>query len=711
MSEHPPHQPTPDERARALVAQMSEDEKFAWLSGPMAIPLGNTRKPDGAVGSAAFYPAIPRLGLPALQQADASLGVSNLGNVRPGDHATGLPSSLLLGATFNPELAFASGSVVGVEARSKGFNVQLAGGANLIRDPRGGRNFEYIAEDPLLTGVLAGQSVAGIQAQQVVSTVKHFAVNAQETGRVMASSNLSEAALRESDLLAFQIAIETGAPGAVMPGYNLVNGEYACENAFLLNQVLKQEWGYPGWVMSDWGATHSTVKAALAGLDVQSGANLDDADYFGNLLRQAVRDATVPQARIDDMVTRIVRSLIAVGVLDKPVASPVPIDYSQHKLVAQRQAEEGVVLLRNAGGQLPLAQGLRRLLVIGAHADHGVLCGGGSSAVTPIGSLSLPGTDIMGMQVDKIYQPSSIVQALREESGAQQVEFLDGTDPALAVAHARIANAVILCAQEWRSEALDAHGLGLPDEQDALIERVAAANPNTTVVLQTGGPVLMPWLEKVAAVLAAWYPGSGGGPAIAGVLFGRVNPSGRLPVTFPASESQLPRPEQTDPRTTTSNPGTPRIGEILPIDYDIEGADVGYRWYAREKFTPLFPFGFGLSYTDFRVSDASVVNGPGFTVTAQVENTGAVAGACTVQVYVGKTGTDGFAKRLAGFKKVFLKPGERAQAEILLEPRILARFDDGAFKIGAGDYQVWVANHAQDEALEVGLQVGEALSL
>jgi len=696
---------TSRQRAQDLVASMTGDEKFAWLSGPMAIPLTDELKAQGAIGSAAFYPGIPRLGIPAMQQADASLGISNIGGVRPGDHATGLPSSLLLGATFNRQLADDSGALVGREARAKGFNVQLAGGANLIREPRGGRNFEYISEDPLLTGVLAGHAVAGIQAQCVVSTVKHFVANGQETGRVMVSANLAEAALRESDLLAFQIAIAIGKPGAVMPGYNLVNGHYASENAFLLQQVLKDEWGYAGWVMSDWGATHSTVKAALGGLDVQSGANLDDAHYFGQALRDAVRDGQVPQSRIDDMVARILTSLIDVGALDAAPASErtQPIDFSHHKLIAQRQAEEGIVLLTNRNTTLPLPQRLARLLIVGEHADHGVLCGGGSSAVTPIGSLQLPGTSIMGMAVAKVVQPSSLVTAIEEESGARDVVFVDGTDRQQVLDGARSADAVIVFAQEWRSEGLDAVGLALPDGQDALIDAIAGVNPATVVVIQSGGPVTMPWRDSVAAILAAWYPGSGGGPAVAGVLFGRVNPSGRLPVTFPASEAQLPRPGQIDPETTTSNPGTPRKGGIIPLDYDIEGSDVGYRWFAREGHQPLFPFGFGLSYTTFELTGLRVcVDGP-YTASVEVANAGARTGAAVVQIYVARRGADGFVKRLAGFTKTTLAAGERATVEIDLEPRILARYrvggDAPGFAIEPGVYRVWAAQHAGDATL------------
>ena len=685
-------------RAEQLVARMTEDEKFSWLSGPMTIPLEEKERAAGAIGSAAFYPAMPRLGIPAMQQADASLGVSNLGDVRPGDHATGLPSSMLLGATFDPALARASGALVGREARAKGFNVQLAGGANLIRDPRGGRNFEYISEDPLLTGVIAGQSVAGIQEQGVVSTVKHFIANGQETGRVMASSNLAEPAMRESDLLAFQIAIETGKPGAVMPGYNLVNGDYASENAFLLQQVLKDEWQFPGWVMSDWGATHSTVKAVLAGLDVQSGANLDDAHHFGAALRDAVRDGQVPQARIDDMVARILTGLITAGALDMP-AGPQPIDFSAHKLVAQRQAEAGIVLLANERGTLPLAQRLNKILVVGKHADHGVLCGGGSSAVAPLGSLKLTGTTIMGMGVDKIVQPSSPVAAIAEQGGAVNVVFLDGLDDQRVLEEAADADAVIVFAQEWRSEGLDAVGLSLPGEQDALIGALARVHPATIVVVQTGGAVTMPWREDVAAILLAWYPGSGGGPAIAGVLFGRVNPSGRLPLTFPASAEQLPRPVQIDPDTTTSNPATPRKGGILAIDYDIEGSDVGYRWFARRQLTPLFPFGFGLSYTRFEIASLHV--NAQCKATVQVANVGARAGALVVQLYVAKPGAGGFVKRLAGFAKVPLAAGQRSNVTIDLEPRIFARYGEvdgvAGFHIAPGSYRVWAAHHAGDD--------------
>ncbi|MBY6005331.1 glycoside hydrolase family 3 C-terminal domain-containing protein [Salipiger bermudensis] len=680
----------PDTRARLVVAEMTEDEKFSWLSGPMAIPLGDTPKPDGALGSAAFYPGIDRLGIPAMQQADASLGISNLGNVRPGDNATALPASLLLGASFDIDMARQTGEMVGREARAKGFNVQLAGGANLVREPRGGRNFEYVSEDALLTGQIAGHSVAGVQSQGIVSTMKHFVLNAQETGRVMVSSDLSEPAMRESDLLAFQIGIEIGQPGAIMPGYNLVNGDYASENTFTLKTVLKGDWGYPGWVMADWGATHST-EAMRAGLDVQSGANLDPEPFFAAPLREAVADGRIPQARIDEAVARQLRSLFAVGAIDHPPAPGGSIDHSAHRLLAQRAAEGGITLLKN-DGLLPLSKGAAsRVLVVGHHADKGVLSGGGSSNVNPIGSFSTQGTDIMGMQVQRIFHPSVPVAAVRAESGAAKVVFEDGRDLQAACKAAREADLVLVFAEEWRSEGLDQSGLSLPEEQDALIAALAEANPETVVILETGGPVLMPWLAKVRAVLAAFYPGQGGAEAIAGILWGRVCPSGRLPVTFPASEAQLPHPAQRDPETTTSNPGMERIGEIFHVDYDVEGADTGYRWFAREGHAPLFPFGFGLSYTSFEYSALRVERrGRALEAQVAVTNTGKVAGAEVTQVYVSGQGLN---RRLAGFAKTRLDPGETRVVVIPLEPRLFARWQDG-WQIAAGPYTVCIGSDA-----------------
>lgn len=698
----------PEQRAALVLAAMTEDEKFNWLSGPMALPTAAAKIPDGALGSAAYYPGIPRLGIPAQQQSDASLGVSNTANVRPGDNATALPSSLLLGATFDPATARETGEMVGREAWAKGFNVQLAGGANIVREPRGGRNFEYVSEDPLLTGIIAGHSVAGIQSQGVVSTVKHFAVNPQETGRVLANSVLDLDALHESDLLAFRIAIEIGAPGAVMPGYNLVNGDWASESSYLITTVLKGEWRYPGWVMSDWGATHSTVKAALAGLDVQSGANLDPEPFFANPLRSAAAAGRIPKARIDDMVARQLRSLFAVGAIDTPAKPGGAIDYMAHRLIAQRAAERGIVLLKNENRILPAAKGLKHLLVIGRRADIGVLAGGGSAAVSPVGSLLVEGVEVMGVPMARVYHPSSPLHAIRAEAGAATVNFVDGTDIAATVTAAADADMVFLFVEEWRTEGEDRPGLNLPDDQNALIAAVAETNPRTVVIVQSGGAVAMPWLDDVPAVLAVFYPGSGGGEAIAGILFGRVNPSGHLPISFPRDIAQLPRPEQQDPETTTSNPGMPVKGAVFNVDYNVEGSDVGYRWYTREGLVPLFPFGHGMSYTSFEHAGLTVDHSDGEVVAEiTVRNSGERAGATVAQLYVRQRGRGGFVPRLGGFARVDLDPGESRRVAIRVDPRVFARFDATTLRWvrAAGVYEVQVTEKAGENGQAISLEL------
>ena len=695
-----------------VVAAMTQAEKFSWLSASRTQPDGGPALAVETTGLTGYYPNISRLGIPAIRQSDASLGVTNPGDIRPGDQSTALPASLLLGATFDPDLAYETGALVGREARAKGFNVMLAGGANLIRDPRCGRNFEYVSEDPLLTGVLVGHSIAGIQSQGVVSTIKHFLLNAQETGRVVVSSDLGEAAMRESDLLAFQIGIENGRPGAVMTSYNLVNGTYTAEHPFLIGTVLKGDWNYPGWVMSDWGGTHSAAASALAGLDVESGAQWVADQFFGELLAAEVAAGRVPQSRIDDMVHRILRSLFTIGVIDDPPRPGGPIDFDAHRLIAQRAAEQGIVLLKNAGDILPASGREGRIVVIGAHAHRGVLSGGGSSQVTPLGSFQEPGVTIIGQDLPRTYHPSSPLTAIRAEATGAQIDYLDGHDVDAAAEAARSADLVLLFATEWRSEGLDAQGLSLPHAQDRLIDAVATSQPRTVVVLETGGPVTMPWLAKVPAVLAAFYTGSGGGPAIANVLFGRVNPSGRLPCTFPASEEQLPRPRQRDPATTTSEPGEWRTHEVFDVDYDIEGADVGYRWFERQGILPLFPFGHGLSYTTFVLSDvAATPSGSGLTVALTITNQGNRAGADVPQVYVGRAGEDGFVHRLGGFRRVVLEAGERRRIEIAVEPRLLARFDGERrrFVITGGRYSVRVGRNAGDVALVLDVELDAAI--
>lgn len=700
-------------RAYALVRQMTQAEKLALVHGyfpPMASRTPGAPPASELVPSAGHIPGIPRLGIPTVRQSDASLGVANQVEQRKGDTATALPASILTASTFDPAIAFAGGAMAGSEARSKRFNTLLAGGVNLTRDPWNGRNFEYLGEDPLLAGTLAGASIAGVQTNHIISTIKHYVLNAQETGRMVLNARIGEAALRESDLLAFEIAIEHGQPGSVMCAYNQVNGDYACENAHTLTDVLRKDWGYKGFVMSDWGAVHSTVKAANAGLDQESGQELDKTVYFGKPLADAVKAGQVPQARLDEMVRRILTAMIAAGLMDHPMpaAAETP-DYAAHAEVAQRAAEAGIVLLKNERNLLPLARTAKRIVLIGGHADVGVLSGGGSSQVRSVGGLpvEIPLTSGAASSFARIsYHASSPMRAIQALAPGAQVRFVDGSDPGAAAAAAKGADLAIVFATRWDTEAQDSPDMRLPDNQDALIAAVAAANPKTAVVLETGNPVLMPWIDRVGAVVEAWYPGQRGGEAIARVLFGEVNPSGHLPITWPATADQPVRKAPVgldrlnDPQAATAAANAAGEGaapEHWPVDY-VEGSDVGYRWYEKQRMKPLFPFGHGLSYTRFTYANVAVTGGKTLTVSFDVKNTGPREGADVAQFYVQANGRPA---RLGGFQRVTLRPGETRRVTLVAEPRVLANWDDSShgWQLAGGRATVFVAHDAADRSL------------
>ena len=379
-----------DVRAREVEEQMTDDDRFSLVVSVVGenpvIPLArDVRIPMGTLMSAGYTPGVPRLGVPALLMRDASLGVTNPG-FREGDMATALPASIVLDSSFNPELARASGRMIALEARSRGFNVQLAGGINLARDPRNGRNFEYLSEDPLLSAVLAAESINGIQGEGVISTIKYYSLNCNETNRHWLDAIIDPAAHHESDLLAFEIAIERSQPGSVMTGYNKINGDYAGGNAVLLEDVLKGAWAYPGWVMSDWGATPSW-EFALKGLDQESGLQIDKINWhaqpFVEPLKEAYAQGKLSKERLSDMVRRILRSMFAVAI---DAWGPLPeVDMVAHNEIALKTARQGIVLLKN-DGVLPLAaETTARIAVIGGHAQVGVPVGTGSSAVVPPG--------------------------------------------------------------------------------------------------------------------------------------------------------------------------------------------------------------------------------------------------------------------------------------------------------------------------------------
>jgi beta-glucosidase len=638
-------------------------------------------------GGAGEVVGIPRLGIPSVQQADSAVGVRMA--APQSRYATLLPSVLAAASSWDTEAAHLYGDVIGRELRAQGYNHSIGGGINLARDPRNGRLFEYPGEDPVLAGVTVGHVIRGIQDHQIMGDIKHYAFNDQETGRTVVDVRISNEAARESDLLAFELGIRIGQPSSVMCSYNKVIGDWACENDWLLNHVLKGAWHYPGFVVSDWDATHSTDKAAMAGLDVQ----MPGDDYFGEALKQAVMSGRVPMRRLDDMVHRLLRSMFSAGVVDHPPTPRSVVDPFRGLEDAQHIAEESIVLLKN-DGTLPLdAASVRSIAVIGAHADVGVLSGGGSAQVdAPGGNAISPATPTKWGEA--VYFPSSPLRYIREHARGAAVHFDAGTDASSATSFA----------DQYMSESGDSASLSLPGKQNELISAVAAANPRTIVVLITGNPVTMPWIDRAAGVMEAWYPGIGGGQAIANIIFGNVVPSGKLPITFAKSENDLPHARIFG--MTHHGAGGDSLGwfaddqkkrESFVADYD-EGVRFGYKWFDSEGKQPLFPFGYGLSYTNFKYSGLHV-DPTAKTVTFTIENTGNRSGTEIAEVYVGLPKASGeHFRRLAAWQRVDVNAGQQKVVTAPLEPLAMATFDQkkDAWTWATGKYTVCVGGSSRD---------------
>jgi beta-glucosidase len=688
----PPPTASPDVRADYLLAQMTLDEKIQLVHGGAIQQWWTQRLPRGAGG---WIPGIHRLGIPDLYFADGSVGAS--AGLGP---ATALPSSIASAATWDLDEAAKYGQVIGSELGAYGINVNLGGNVNNSgREPRDGRTFETKGEDPVLAGKITAAHLKAIRAQNVMAGMKHFSFNDQETGRTTANVLIGDRAARESDLLAFEIAARDAGVQSVMCAYNLVNGGWSCENAYLLNQVLKADWAFPGYVMSDWDATHSTGNAAINGLDQEQ----PDSNYFGNL-RSAIQNGSVPQSRLDDMVHRILRAMFAGGLFDHP-QSVHPLDAAGDAAIAQEEEEQGAVLLKN-NGLLPLSTGAPSIAVIGSHADIAVLSGGGSAQVDPIGGSALPWTYPCPPCWSRVeWDPSSPLNAIKALASGAKVQFDDGINPQSAAALAASSSVAVVLISQWASEGMDLPSLNFTDvidatpvNQDALVSAVAAANPNTIVVMENGGPQVMPWLANVAAVLEAWYPGQRGGEAIANILFGVVNPSGKLPMTFPASVNDLPRPVIATPPDST----TP-----FNVDYNIDGYNVGYKWYETRGLTPLFPFGFGLSYTAFSIggpqlSATTSGSNTGFQVSFNLQNLGARGGAEVAQVYLQLPASTNEAKRLVGWQKVGLAAGQQQSVTIQVNAsdssHPLSYWNPSAngWTIASGTYTVYLGNSSRN---------------
>jgi beta-glucosidase len=677
-----------DERADMVLKEMTLDEKIELTHGNgmegWGRPMPNLSSSNGGAG---FVWGVPRLGIPMIQMSDAAYGVR--ASAQNGRYSTALPANIALAATWDVQAACEYGALIGRELRAQGYNMSLGGGVNLAREPRNGRTFEYQGEDPILAGTMVGNRIKCEQAQHVIGDIKHFALNDQESGRDQVNVIIGKRAMQESDLLAFHIGIEIGKPGAVMCAYNAVNADFACENKYLLTDVLKKDWNFKGFVVSDWGATHSTAKASAAGLDHEEPMD----DFYGERLKQMVWSGVIPIAELNGHVRRILRSEFASGIVDFPTQKSV-VDVEAGLETSRAIAEQSIVLLKN-DGVLPLDPALvRSIAILGAHSDTGMISGAGSAQV------DAPGKPEADWQA-QVWFPTSPLKAIRERVPEVNVRFDSGENPAAAAALAKDSDAAIVFAYQWMSEDMDLPNLSLPGGQDALIEQVAGANPHTIVVLETGSAAAMPWIDNVKGVVEAWYAGSKGADAVARVLFGDVNPSAKLPLTFPRREADLPRPKRTTPPPDQQPPevADPEAKPAFSVRYD-EGFKVGYKWYDAENKTVLFPFGYGLSYSNYSYSDLKVHStSEGVSVAFSLKNTGPRAGSEIAEVYVLLPPEAGEPfHRLLGWAKVPLHAGESKESTITIDHKYLLIYDESipGWKLVPGTYTFMVGGSSQD---------------
>ena len=695
---------SPDDRAAMVVKEMTLDEKIGMLHGtgmPGLSPMSPLSIHSN--GGAGYVVGVPRLGIPPIQMSDAAYGVRASGE--NGRYSTALPADVAGAASWDVDAGYEYGALIGRELRAQGFNMTLGGGVNLTREPRNGRTFEYLGEDPVLAGKMVASVMNGLQAQHVMGDIKHYALNDQESGRNAVNVNIDKRAARESDLLAFEIGLDGSDIAGVMCSYNRLDGVYACENDYLMNQVLKRDWKFKGFVLTDWGGAHSVVKASAAGLDHEEPGEL----FFGIDMKKAVESGKVPSAELDEHVHRILRAMFATGVVDHPPQKSV-VDVVGGFEIAQRIAEQSTVLLKNDHGLLPLdASKIHSIAIIGAHADVGMISGGGSAQVDPPGGNAImpPGEGQTTWQAH-VWFPTSPLKSVRAKAPNAKVQFNSGDDPAAAAALAKSADVAIIFVHQWESEGMDLDSLALPDHQDNLIAKVAAANPHTVVVIESGGPVTMPWADQVGGILEAWFAGSRGAEAVANLLFGDANPSAKLPITFPKTEADLPHPNIVKPPKATvdaDREGWKRIAAGLPVfqvHYD-EGVKVGYKWYDAENKQVLFPFGYGLSYTTYSYSNVKVAAGKTPRVTFTLTNTGSRAGAEVAEVYAALPAAAAEPpKRLVGFSKVKLDPGQSKEVSIDVDQKYLSIFDveKNGWQLLPGEYTFMVGGSSADLPLK-----------
>jgi beta-glucosidase len=683
----------PEQRARLLVSAMTLDRKIEQLHGqPGPIP----EVPSCGNGGR-HIPGIPELAIPTFRITNGPVGIA-AGDCTPQAPATALPSSLGLAASWDPALAYAYGDLIGREAIDVGVHVVEGPGMNMLRVPQGGRNFEYLGEDPFLAGALAVQEIRAIQSHGIIAMAKHFVANEQEANRGTVNEVIDDRTLAEIYLLPFVMSVKDGGVAAVMCAYPRVNGTYNCENP-LLNNTLRELGGYVGYAQSDFGATHSTAPSILSGLDHE----MPNGVFFtAPNIEAALAAGTITEGDIDRMLVRRYTQMFRFGQFDRPITLK-PIDAVNDGLIARSIAEGSAVLLKNANGVLPLdASSVRSIALIGrANLTNVALTGGGgSSKVVPLYAV----TPIQGLR-----------NVLSAAGSSATVNYNDGTNIASAAALASSSDVPIVMVGDIESEGTDRTTLSLLNNggvnQDALVAAVASANPKTIVVVKNGDPVLMPWIGAVPAVLVIWYPGHEDGNAVADLLFGLANPSGKLPASFPVNAGDVPA------HTPEQYPGV--IVNGVPTATYSEGLQIGYRWYDAQGIQPLFPFGFGLSYTSFVISNVEVtprLSDGTHPILVQffVENTGNRAGAEVAQVYFGlPASTAEPPKRLVAFAKVPLEPGEKARVQLAIDPAAsnhpLSYWDSnsGDWVTADGDYAIYVGSSSADIAATDSVRVSQ----
>jgi beta-glucosidase len=661
---------TPEQRADLLLHAMTLDEKITMVHGVDPRPI------QGYVG---YVPANTRLGIPALRLADGRAGVGN-----GAKNVTLLPAPIAAAASWDTNLLHNFGEVLGNEEWRKGTNVALAPSIDVVRVPEWGRTFESYGEDPYFNGQMAIAEIQGIQSQGPIADANMYLTMNQENNRFKEDSIVDRRTLHEIYLPPFEAAIEEGHVGKVMYAYVKTDGIYSCENPYLLNTLLRKQLDFQGWVMSDWGATHSTVASANAGLDQE----MPGAKYYGAPLKAAIASGQISMSILDQHVRRILVPMFRFGLFDKPQTGTWNsyVRTPEHAAFSLQAAEQGTVLLKNRDGLLPLSDG-ESIAVIGAAGGAKPKASGGGSS---------------GMIAPYVITP---VDGIRKRlAGRVQVSYADGSDRAKAAEVAKAAKVAIVFVNTNDSEGRDRPNLELPDHQDELVEVVAAANPNTIVVLNTGGPVLMPWIDKISGLIEAWYPGQEDGTAITAILYGDVNSSGKLPLTFPRTADEIP---------TSTAAQWPGVNENSTYS---EKLDVGYRWYDAHHVQPLFPFGYGLSYTTFKLSDLRVSpaeidrmdSKTNVQVNLRVKNTGKRDGAEVVQVYVEQPEKNGEPPRqLRAFTKVDLKAGETQSVRLNLNPWSFYIYDSDLdrWKIPSGKYGILVGTSSRELPLRREIEV------